>query len=133
MPSPTVAAGNPRDNHRIPVSGGIGYGVNKASKNVALARQLVQELASPAALQVFANDAGALPANSSVDLASFKGPTVRTILGWLKDSAVTTTLLGASAAEMEEWHRQSQLLLNGDTTVDKAAARMDEVQASAKR
>ncbi|MCC8405243.1 extracellular solute-binding protein [Paraburkholderia sp. MMS20-SJTN17] len=133
MPSPTVAAGNPPDNPRVPVSGGIGYGVNKASKNVALARQLVQELASPAALQVFANDAGALPANSSVDLASFKGPTVKIILGWLKDSAVTTTLLGASAAEMEEWHRQSQLLLNGDTTVDKAAARMDEVQASAKR
>jgi multiple sugar transport system substrate-binding protein len=33
---------------------------------------------------------------------------------------------------LEEWHRQSQLLLNGETTVDEALARMEEVRLQAK-
>jgi raffinose/stachyose/melibiose transport system substrate-binding protein len=39
----------------------------------------------------------------------------------------------ATAKELEEWHRQSQSLLNGEATVDQAAARMDEVQAEARK
>ena len=36
-----------------------------------------------------------------------------------------------TAEELAEWHRQSQLLLNGDTSVEEAASRMDDVQAKA--
>ena len=44
-----------------------------------------------------------------------------------------TAHTNATAQELEEIHRQSQLLLNGETTVDAAVARMDEVQAQARK
>ena len=53
-------------------------------------------------------------------------------MGWLATRAVPTTHANSSAAELDEWHRQSQLLLNGETTVDAAAAALDKVQAQAK-
>ena len=46
--------------------------------------------------------------------------------------SVPTTHANSSAAELDEWHHQSQSLLNGDVTVDDAAAALDKVQAQAK-
>jgi multiple sugar transport system substrate-binding protein len=53
-------------------------------------------------------------------------------MGWLATRAVPTTHANASAPELDEWHRQSQALLNGDISVDAAAAALDKVQAQAK-
>ena len=53
-------------------------------------------------------------------------------MGWLATRAVPTTHANSSAAELDEWHHQSQSLLNGDVTVDDAAAALDKVQAQAK-
>jgi raffinose/stachyose/melibiose transport system substrate-binding protein len=131
MPAPTVAADKKPDDPKLPFSGGIGYGVNKASANADLAVELAKVLASPEPMQVFFNDAGAIAANTKVDTGGISSPAAKQILGWLATSGAPMAHANATAQELEEIHRQSQLLLNGETTVDAAAARMDEVQAAA--
>jgi raffinose/stachyose/melibiose transport system substrate-binding protein len=131
MPAPTVAADKTKDDPKMPISGGIGYGVNKASANADLALDLAKVLASPEPMQVFFNDAGAIAANTKVDTGGISSPAAKQILGWLATSGAPMAHANATAQELEEIHRQSQLLLNGETTVDAAATRMDEVQAAA--
>jgi raffinose/stachyose/melibiose transport system substrate-binding protein len=131
MPAPTVAADQKADDPKMPISGGIGYGVNKASPNADLAIELAKVLASPEPMQIFFNDAGAIAANTKVDTSGISSPAAKQILGWLATSGAPTAHANATAQELEELHRQSQLLLNGETTVDQVVARMDEVQAQA--
>lgn len=133
MPTPTIAADKKEGEPKLPFSGGIGYGVNKAGKNIDLAIAFDKQLAAPAPMQIFFNDAGAIAANTKVDTSGLKSPAARTILGWLATSGAQMAHANATAKELEEWHRQSQLLLNGDATVDQAAERMDAVQADARK
>ncbi len=60
-----------------------------------------------------------------------KSPAGLEILGWMASSALPLRHTNSSAKELEEIHRVSQLLLNGETTVDEAVAKMDAVQADA--
>src|SRR5258707_3970172 len=133
MPTPTVAADKKEGDPKLPFSGGIGYGVNKSSKNGGLAVALAKELAAPAAMQIFFNDAGAISANTKVDTSGLTSPAAKTILGWLATAGAQMAHANATAKELEEWHRQSQSLLNGQETLEQAAARMDEVQAEARK
>jgi len=132
MPSPTVAADQHEGAPGVPLDGGVGYGVNKDSANIDLAVDAVKILASPEVLAKLVKDSGVVPANTLVDTSGIDSPGLKQIMGWLKDRAVPTTHANSSAAELDEWHRQSQLLLNGETTVDAAAAALDKVQAQAK-
>lgn len=129
-PAPTLAEGI--DGPRMPYSGGIGYAVNAASPNAELAVELAVTLASTGPMQVFFNDAGVIPSNTAVDTSALESPTAKTILGWMGSQGAGMAHVNMSTEELEEWHRQSQLLLNGETTVEEAAARLDEVQAAAK-
>jgi raffinose/stachyose/melibiose transport system substrate-binding protein len=131
-PAPTAAGDKTAGESYFPYNGGIGYAVNKASANQELALDLAKTLASAGPIRVFVNDAGVVPANTTVDTAGLTSPSVKTILSWMKDFGAPMTHANSSPQELEEWHRQSQLLLNGEVTVDQAAARMDEVQAAAK-
>lgn len=131
-PAPTSASDKTAGQAYFPFAGGIGYGVNKNSANLDLAVALATELASAGPIQHFVNDAGVVPANTTVDTAGLSSPSVISILGWMADYGAPTAHANSSPQELEEWHRQSQLLLNGETTVDDAAARLDEVQAQAK-
>lgn len=115
----------------LPLAGGIGYGVNKAGAHVDLATALVQTLADAGPIAVFAQDAGILPANPAVDTSGLSSPALTTILPWTL-SAAPMAHANATAAELEALHQQSQLLLNGETTVDEAAAALDAVQAKAR-
>lgn len=126
-PAPEMAF----DKLRMPVSGGIGYGVNKDSEHPELAEKLATTLADPEPIAVFVNDAGVVPASTVVDTSSLSSPSVIEILGYLNDQSAPTAHSSVTAEELAEWHRQSQLLLNGDTTVEEAASRMDDVQAKA--
>src|SRR5690606_7966493 len=99
---------------------------------VDLAVEFVKVLGSPEPMQLFFQDAGAISANSAVDVTDLESASATAIIGWLSDSGAPMAHANMSTAELEEWHRQSQLLLNGEVTVDEAAARMDDVQASAK-
>ena len=127
MPAPGGAAA------KIPASGGIGYAVNVKSANVDLSVAFAETLASPEALQVFFNDAGAVTANTKMDTSAVTSPSAKAIFGWLASDAVTMAHANATAAELEELHRQSQLLLNGETTVDAAATQLDTVAKAARK
>ena len=133
MPSPTIASDKKEGDPNFPVTGGIGYGVNKASKNIDLAIELNKEFATAANQQIFFQDAGAIPANTKVDISGLKSPSGKLIFGWMKTSEAPMAYSDATAPEVEELHRQSQLMLNGEASVDQAAARLDEVQAQARR
>jgi len=132
MPSPTVASDQHEGAPGVPLDGGVGYGVNKDSAHIDLALDAIKTLLSPEVLSVLVNDAGIVPANTAVDVSSIPSPGLKQIMGWLATRSVPTTHANASAAELDEWHRQSQALLNGDITVDAAAAALDKVQAQAK-
>jgi raffinose/stachyose/melibiose transport system substrate-binding protein len=131
-PSPSVAADKQGQELKFPLSGGIGYAVNAKSTNADLGVELAKAFAAPAAMQVFFQDAGAIAANAQVDTSALQSPSAKTIIGWMATSAAPMAHANMTTAEIEEWHRQSQSLLNGDTTVDAAAARLDEVQAQAR-
>ncbi len=133
LPSPTVASDKKEGEPKFPLSGGIGYGVNKASANADLAVEFAKVLASPELEQIFFNDAGAVAANTKVDTKSVKSPAAIEILTLMATAGAPTAHANATANELEEIHRQSQMLLNGETTVDDAAKRMDEVQAEARK
>ena len=112
---------------KIPSSGGIGYAVNKKSPNVDLAVAFEQVLAQPDVLQVFFDSAGAVTANTKMDVSAVTSPSAKLIFGWLATDASPTAHANATAAQLEELHRQSQMLLNGETTVADAAAALDKV------
>lgn len=118
---------------RLPASGGIGYAVNAKSANIDLAVQFAETLASPDALQVFFDNAGAVTANTKMDLSAVTSPGAKVIFGWLKSDVGAMAHANATAQELEELHRQSQLLLNGETTVDAAATQLDAVAAQARK
>lgn len=132
MPSPTVAADQKEGEPGVPLDGGVGYAVNKDSPNVDLALDAVRILASPETLSYLVNDTGTLAANTKVDTSGIDSPALKQIVAWLATRSVPTAHANASAAELDEWHRQSQQLLNGDVSVDDAAAALDKVQAQAK-
>ncbi|MBC7479021.1 MAG: extracellular solute-binding protein [Pseudorhodobacter sp.] len=112
---------------KIPASGGIGYAVNKKSPNADLAVAFEQVLAQPDVLQVFFDSAGAVTANTKMDVSAVTSPSAKLIFGWLATDVAPTAHANASAAQLEELHRQSQMLLNGETTVADAAAALDKV------
>ena len=122
----------PQGEPRLPVAGGIGYAVNAGSANADLAADLVEVLSAPDQAAVFAVDTGALPANTGVDTSLLSSPTLSTILGMLDGPTAPHAHAVMAPTVMEEWHRQSQLLLNGETTVDDALARMEEIRLQAK-
>ncbi len=121
LPAPGGAAA------KIPAAGGIGYAVNKASANADLAAEFAMTLAAPDVLQVFFADAGAVTANTQMDTSAVTSTSAKTIFGWLASDVAAMAHANATAAQLEELHRQSQLLLNGETTVADAAAAMDKV------
>jgi raffinose/stachyose/melibiose transport system substrate-binding protein len=122
MPAPGGAAA------KIPASGGIGYAVNAKSPNVDLAVAFAATLAQPDVLQVFFDSAGAVTANTKMDMSGVTSPSAKEIFGWLGSDVSAMAHANATAPQLEELHRQSQLLLNGETTVADAAAALAAVK-----
>ncbi|HET7717812.1 MAG TPA: extracellular solute-binding protein [Bauldia sp.] len=106
---------------KLPVAGGIGYAVTTWSPHQDLAVEFAKSLASPENLAEFFRTAGAIVPDKSFDVASVESPGAATILGWIGCCSAPMAHNAMGTAELEEFHRQSQLLLNGDTTVDAAA------------
>ncbi|MBB5752294.1 ABC transporter substrate-binding protein [Prosthecomicrobium pneumaticum] len=130
MPAPTPAAEGPV---RMPFAGGIGYAVTRFSPHQDLAIALAKSFAAPAAMQIFFESAGAIPASTKVDTSGLSSPSAKVVLALLGCCGASIAHNNMSTAEVEEWHRQSQLLFTGETTVDGAVTRLDEVQAAAKK
>jgi ABC-type glycerol-3-phosphate transport system substrate-binding protein len=115
---------------RLPFTGGIGWAVPATTAHPDLARDLVRILADPERQAIFALDTGALPANTAVDTSGLSSPALAAILAMM--SAVPAGMPHAllNPAVMEEWKRQSQLLLNGETDADAAIAAMEAARQS---
>jgi raffinose/stachyose/melibiose transport system substrate-binding protein len=122
MPAPGGAAA------KIPAAGGIGYAVNAKSANIDLAVAFAATLAEPDVLQVFFDSAGAVTSNTKMDMSGVTSPSAKEIFGWLGSDVSAMAHANATAAQLEELHRQSQLLLNGEATVADAAAALAAVK-----
>ena len=110
---------------RLPFTGGIGWAVPSTTDQPELAQDLVRILADAERQAIFALDTGALPANTAVDTSGLTSPALVQILGLM--SAVPAGMPHSilNPAVLEEWKRQSQLLLNGETDADAAIAAME--------
>jgi raffinose/stachyose/melibiose transport system substrate-binding protein len=110
---------------RLPFAGGIGWGVTASSDQPELALDLVRILTDGTREAIFAIDTGALPANSAVDTSALSSPTLTTILGLMSSVPAGMPHSVLNPIVLEEWKRQSQTLLNGETTVDDVIAAME--------
>lgn len=110
---------------RLPFGGGIGWAVSQASENQELATDLVNILADADRQAIFAVDTGALPANTSVDTSKLSSPALAQALEIMASAPGGSPHALLNPSVLEEWKRQSQQLLNGDTTVDEAVEAME--------
>jgi ABC-type glycerol-3-phosphate transport system substrate-binding protein len=110
---------------RLPFAGGIGWAVTAGSDQRDLATDLVRILTDGEREAVFAVDTGALPASSAVDTSALSSPTLSVILEMMQTAPAGMPHSVMNPAVLEEWKRQSQLLLNGETTEDAAIAAME--------
>lgn len=110
---------------RLPFTGGIGWAVPAGGSDEALALDLVRILADAERQAIFALDTGALPANNAVDTSGLSSPALIEILGMMTAAPAGMPHAILNPAVMEEWKRQSQLLLNGETDVEAAIAAME--------
>lgn len=109
----------------LPFAGGIGWAVTAGSRNQELARELVAVLADGEREAIWAVDTGALPGNTAVDTSSLSSPSLTQILELMAEFPGGQPHALLDPVVMEEWHRQSQLLLNSDVTADQAVATME--------
>ena len=59
--------------------------------------------------------AGAIPSNTKVDTSKVTSPSAKLVLGWLGAGPAIVAHNSLPSGVEEEWHRQSQLLLTGET------------------
>ncbi|MCV6825110.1 MULTISPECIES: ABC transporter substrate-binding protein [Halocynthiibacter] len=110
---------------RLPFGGGIGWAVPKAGENQELAMSLVEILADAERQAIFAVETGALPANTEVDTSKLSSEALARALELMASAPGASPHALLNPAVLEEWKRQSQSLLNGDTTVDAAVEAME--------
>ncbi|GAA1029975.1 extracellular solute-binding protein [Virgisporangium ochraceum] len=113
--APVVTAGAAPS---LPYDGGIGYAVAKSAKDPKVAAELVRSLTSTDALKAFYGDAGAIAADTTVDVSG-AGPAVATIVSETKGGKPALHV-ALSSKTIDLMGRLSQQLLSGSVTVDQA-------------
>ncbi|WP_426513666.1 ABC transporter substrate-binding protein [Dactylosporangium sp. McL0621] len=121
MLSPVI---NPGATPLIGYDGGVGYGVAKWTKDPKLAADLVRSLTSAEALKAYSNDAGSVPADTTLDLSN-GGPALTKIVSEIK-SGKPALHVALSAKTQDLMGRLSQALLSGSVTVDDAMKQLAE-------
>ncbi|MFI9639995.1 ABC transporter substrate-binding protein [Micromonospora sp. NPDC051925] len=106
----------------LPYDGGIGYAVTKWTKDPKVAGDLVRSLTSTAALKAFYAEAGAIAADTTIDVSS-GGPAVAAIVADLK-TGKPALHVALSSKSLDLMGRLSQQLLSGSTTVDEVVKQM---------
>jgi multiple sugar transport system substrate-binding protein len=119
MKSPVVTTGSTPS---LPYDGGIGYAVAKWTKDPKVAADLVRSLTSTDALKAFYADAGAIAADTTIDVSS-AGPAVATIVSEIKGGKPALHV-ALSAKTVDLMGRLSQQLMSGSVTVDKAVEQL---------
>lgn len=110
---------------RLPFAGGIGWAASNQSAHPELALSLVEILSDAERQAIFAVETGALPANTAVDTSGLSSPALAEALDLMARAPGGMPHSILAPAVLEEWKRQSQLLLNGETDVDTAIAAME--------
>lgn len=113
MPAPVVTEGATPS---LPYDGGIGYAVAKWTADPALAADLVRSLTSRDALAAFYADAGAIAADTTIDVSK-AGPSVAEIVAGI-ETGEPALHVALSSRTLDLMGRLSQQLLNGSVTVD---------------
>ena len=119
MMAPTVTSGATPS---LPYDGGIGYAVAKWTKDPKVAADLVRSLTSTDALKAFYANAGAITADTTIDVSA-SGPAVTTIVSALK-TGKPAPHVALSSKSLDLMGRLSQQLLSGSTSVDEVVKQM---------
>ncbi|WP_433538462.1 ABC transporter substrate-binding protein [Micromonospora sp. CA-249363] len=119
MMAPTVTSGVTPS---LPYDGGIGYAVAKWTKDPKVAADLVRSLTSTEALKAFYANAGAITADTTIDVSA-GGPAVTTIVGALK-TGKPAAHVALSSKSLDLMGRLSQQLLSGSISVDEVVKQM---------
>lgn len=115
MPAPVVTDGTTPN---LPYDGGIGYAVAEWTADPALAADLVRSLTSRDALAAFHADAGAIAADTAIDVSK-AGPAVARIVSEI-ETGEPALHVALSSGTLDLMGRLSQQLLSGSVTVDEA-------------
>ncbi|MDT0347422.1 ABC transporter substrate-binding protein [Streptomyces litchfieldiae] len=102
----------------LPYDGGIGYAVAKGTEHPDLAADLVRSLTSTEALTAFHADAGAIVADTTVDVSG-GGPALAAIVPEI-ETGRPALHVALSAETLDLMGRLSQQLLSGSVSVDDA-------------
>ncbi|RKN45297.1 ABC transporter substrate-binding protein [Micromonospora endolithica] len=119
MDTPVVTAGTTPS---LPYDGGIGYGVAKWTKDPKVAADLVRSLTSTEALKAFYAEAGAIAADSTIDVSQ-AGPAAATIVSEIKGGKPALHV-ALSSKTLDLMGRLSQQLLSGSITVDEVVKQL---------
>ncbi|GIJ26773.1 sugar ABC transporter substrate-binding protein [Micromonospora qiuiae] len=119
MSAPVVTAGTTPS---LPYDGGIGYAVAKWTKDPKVAADLVRSLTSTDALKAFYADAGAIAADTTIDVSA-GGPAAATIVAEIKGGKPALHV-ALSSKTLDLMGRLSQQLLSGSATVDEVVKQL---------
>ncbi|MDW5326975.1 ABC transporter substrate-binding protein [Plantactinospora sp. KLBMP9567] len=119
MDAPIVTAGTTPS---LPYDGGIGYGVARWTKDPKVAADLVRALTSTDALRAFYAEAGAIAADTTIDVSQ-GGAAVATIVSEIKGGKPALHV-ALSSKTLDLMGRLSQQLLSGSTTVDEVVKQL---------
>ncbi|MBY8870308.1 extracellular solute-binding protein [Micromonospora sp. PLK6-60] len=119
MRAPVVTPGTTPS---LPYDGGIGYAVAKWTKDPRVAADLVRSLTSTDALKAFYADAGAIAADTTIDVSA-GGPAAASIVAELKGGKPALHV-ALSSKTLDLMGRLSQQLLSGSVTVDEAVKQL---------
>lgn len=106
----------------LPYDGGIGYAVATWTRDPALAADLVRSLTARDALAAFQSGAGAIAADSGIDLSG-EGPAAEEVVAGI-DGGQPALHVALSATTLDLLGRLSQQLLSGTVTVDDALSQL---------
>lgn len=119
--------------NRLPVSGGIGFGITRWSPNKELALDYVRISADPASQLVFMESAGGMPTNTKVDTNQMTSPVAVKILEFLTCCALPSRIQDAFLPEeRQEMQRDGELLIGGQITSEETLARLEQARNSGK-
>ncbi|MEV0158164.1 extracellular solute-binding protein [Micromonospora sp. NPDC050686] len=119
MRAPVVTAGTTPS---LPYDGGIGYAVAKWTKDPKVAADLVRSLTSTDALTAFYADAGAIAADTTIDVSQ-GGPAAAAIVSQIKGGKPALHV-ALSSKTLDLMGRLSQQLLSGSVTIDEAVKQL---------
>jgi raffinose/stachyose/melibiose transport system substrate-binding protein len=126
--SPDGKAADPNQTLKLPLAGGIGWGVTRWTPHKDLAIAYVKSLASKPHLETFFKVGGAIVSDQQFDRAKVDSPNGKKILEWISCCRAPMAHNMMSTAVRNAFHRDSQGLFDGSLSIEKASAELDALR-----